>query len=501
MSPTAAFARPPGFYDRTAQESAEATALTAVLQGLMARFGYQTVETPILEYADLFLSKSGDEAVNRLFSFEMYGRLLCLRSEFTPSAARLYVERFQHEPKPIRWQFAGPVFRYETQRSQSRQFTMLGCELIGPSGVGGDAETMGLAAQGLLHAGLRDWTLHVGHVGLIGQATDRFGLDRRLRRFVLGQVENLRRADRGRAYVDEQIARLYAGLPAAVDAGQADSADGLNIGQALRLVLQSADLGSAGSSRTSEDIARRLVSKGQRATQRDAIAAALDFLEQLTAIEGAPDVAFPALEALLPDDPGVRDTFHAFRAAVDLLPAYGVEAGRVQVHMGLARGLNYYTGIVFELYSNGVQLGGGGRYDELIRVLGAAQDTPAVGFAYRLERILAELRRDGFTVPAESVQALVVPLDEADDAEAARVAMALRANASVELYAPPTRNLSQVLARASKRGTPYVVIVGAEERAHGQVTVRDMRAGSQFACATADLAALLAGENGERTAS
>src|SRR5215831_3502340 len=149
--PSTTIGRPPGFYDRIAPEAAEAAAVTSELQRTMSRFGYMLVETPLVEHADLFLTKSGDEAINRLFSFELYGRQLCLRPEFTASAARLYVERFQHEPKPIRWQVDGPVFRYESpQRSHSRQFTMLGVELIGPSGLAGDAETMGLAAQGLI---------------------------------------------------------------------------------------------------------------------------------------------------------------------------------------------------------------------------------------------------------------------------------------------------------------------------------------------------------------
>src|SRR5215470_2726495 len=185
MSPSS-IGRPPGFYDRTAPEVAEANAVTAELQRVMARFGYAMVETPLVEYVDLFLTKSGDEAINRLFNFEMYGRQLCLRPEFTASAARLYIERFQHELKPIRWQFAGPIFRYESpQRSHSRQFTMLGVELIGPSGVGGDAEMMALACRGLLALGLDQWTLAIGHVGLVGQLLDRFGLDRRIRRLML----------------------------------------------------------------------------------------------------------------------------------------------------------------------------------------------------------------------------------------------------------------------------------------------------------------------------
>src|SRR5258708_579280 len=214
IMPASQISRPPGFYDRTASEVAEAAAITAELQRTMSRFGYALVETPMVEHVDLFLTKSGDEAINRLFNFEMYGRQLCLRPEFTASAARLYIERYQHELKPIRWQFAGPIFRYESpQRSHTRQFTMLGTELIGPSGAAGDAETIGLAAQCLKALGLHDWTLAIGHVGLVGQLLDQFPLDRRTRRLMLGQIENLRRPDRGRAYVEDQFARQYADLP------------------------------------------------------------------------------------------------------------------------------------------------------------------------------------------------------------------------------------------------------------------------------------------------
>src|SRR5579859_2413110 len=216
--PSPVLGRAPGFYDRNAAETSAAAYVSSLLQRSMRRFGYIPVETPIVEYVDLFLTKSGDEAINRLFTFEMYGRQLCLRPEFTASAARLYIERYQHEQKPIRWQFAGPIFRYESpQRSHSRQFTMLGAELIGPSGVSGDAEMISMAARGLYDVGLKDWTLVIGHVGLVGQLLDRFALDRRTRRLLLGQIENLRRADRGRPYVIEQLEQLYANLPSQLE--------------------------------------------------------------------------------------------------------------------------------------------------------------------------------------------------------------------------------------------------------------------------------------------
>ena len=73
--------RPPGVYDRTPNEAIEAAQLAAQVSAAFARFGYQPIETPTIEYADLFLIKSGDEAINRLFTFELYGRQLCLRSD------------------------------------------------------------------------------------------------------------------------------------------------------------------------------------------------------------------------------------------------------------------------------------------------------------------------------------------------------------------------------------------------------------------------------------
>lgn len=501
-SPT--LSRPPGFYDRLGTESAAVSDLTQRLTEITARFGYQVVETPFVEHADVFLTKSGDESVSRLFTFEIHGRTLCLRSEFTPSAVRLYVERFQHEPKPIRWQFAGPVFRYESPGlGNSRQFTMLGAELIGAAGAGGDAEVIGMAAHALQRVGVSNWSLSVGHIGLTGLLLDGFGLDRRVRRYMLGQVENLRRPNRGRAFVEAELAKLYSGIPEQLPDGTPLPTsvlieDSERFGQALQMLLESADLGSTGKGRSSEDIARRLLAKQRRFGQREQISRALDFLEQLVYLEGPPKEVLPALARIIAsDNAAASEAFQMFRATLDLLPAYGIPQEQLNVQMGMARGLNYYTGIVFELYDeNGAQLCGGGRYDELIRVLGAAQDTPAVGLAFGVERIATALGLDAAdSLPRETVAALIVPLDESDDLIAAQTAMALRSHGVVEVFAPPTRNLSQVLARANRRGTPYVILIGADERASGHLTVKDMRARTQTTATLHEVAALIAEVN------
>jgi histidyl-tRNA synthetase len=492
MSMTA-FSRPPGLYDRLPDETADANDISARLQGVMNRFGYQRIETPILEFADLFLAKSGDESVNRLFHFELRGRHLCLRSEFTPSAVRLYVERFQHEPKPLRWQFAGPVFRYESpQRSHSRQFTMLGAELIGPTGTSGDAETLGMAAQGLYAIGLRDWTMTVGHVGLVSQLLDRFGLDRRVKRALLGQIENLRRPERGRKYVEEQVGQLYAGAAPAAPTSDKTSLDddATKMSRTISLLLESANMVMPNSTRTPEEIARRLLNKQQRAQHHADTLRAIEFLDRLTQIEETPTVAFAELGSLVatvvPDEAALN-TLRTFRATVGLLEAYGVPQSHTRLMMGMARGLNYYTGIVFEVHTlagdSASQLCGGGRYDDFIRISGASADTPAVGMSYGLERLLQERTRQGLSsTPYPPSHAVVIPIEEADNVLAAQVAMRLRDIGRVELYPPPVRNLSQVLTRLGKSGVPLVFIVGEMERVANKVSMRDMRAGSQTTC-------------------
>jgi histidyl-tRNA synthetase len=220
----------------------------------------------------------------------------------------------------------------------------------------------------------------------------------------------------------------------------------------------------------------------------------LDFLEQLCALNGSPEQVLPALERLIaPEQTAARAAFEALQRAIALLSAYGVSAEAVQLNMGFARGLNYYSGIVFEVYSaQGEQLCGGGRYDELIRVLGAAAETPAIGFAYGLDRILAAL--GALALPDEAPAALVVPIEPADDAEAARVAMALRAHFDVALYTMPTYNLSQALAHAAKQNIPHVILIGAEERAADVLSLRDMRRAVQLRLSLADAIAYMQGK-------
>jgi histidyl-tRNA synthetase len=174
------------------------------------------------------------------------------------------------------------------------------------------------------------------------------------------------------------------------------------------------------------------------------------------------------------------DPLDEVEAALDLLAAYGPPPDGVTwaVDLSLARGLRYYTGLVFEIYVESadgpLQVAGGGRYDDLVRALGGRESVPACGFSYGLERV--DLAR-GDPVPAAApVRALVVAVEDADYRSALGVAADLRAAGIVVEQDVRRRGPKAALRHADRADLDLVVVVGAEERAANAVTLRDMRA-------------------------
>ena len=180
----------------------------------------------------------------------------------------------------------------------------------------------------------------------------------------------------------------------------------------------------------------------------------------------------PALAALLEAEGLQLDAYAELRAILDLLSAHGLDPAQVTIDFGIGRGLHYYTGIMFEIDDrSGLQLCGGGRYDDLVATLGGRGNVPAVGFAYGLERVAAAA-----TPPpvAQRRDALVAPVSDADYAYAQEVARRLRACGFVASVDVRGRSLGKNLSDAARRGTAFVAIVGAEERESRTLVWRDL---------------------------
>ena len=478
--------------------------LLNTLHDFIALYGYALIETPVLESTELFLRKSGEELAARIYAFTHWNRRLCLRPEFTASVIRAYLQELRHRPLPLRLAYSGPTFRYEKpQRGRYRQFTEVGGELIGAAGPAADAEVLAVACGALERVGVRDYRLVVGHLGVALQLLAQLGIDERGQALIIGQLEALARKQADAAAVIQRVALLL-GAPgdASGDGAEPDSALRALLAQvgpeeAARLataLLHHASLPLDGGVRSPSEIVERLLAKAARPDPTPRVRTAIEFLQQLHGLAGPPAAALGRLEALLAEYQLASDPLRELADALDHFAHHGPRPREIVVDLSLARGLRYYTGLVFEVYDDGpdgpLQLCGGGRYDGLVRALGGPDQVPACGFSIGLERTRLALERHGALPPAPGpAAALVIPVEPADHAAAVAAAGALRARGlRVELDVRG-RGLKSALRHADREGIPLAVIVGERERASGSVVLRVLATNQQHMVALADLPA------------
>src|SRR5205807_1086073 len=374
------------------------------------------------------LRKSGDEIVARMYSFSHWNRRLCLRPELTASVMRAFVDDLQGHGLPLRLHYAGPSFRYERpSRGKSGQFTQVGIELIGRAGPAADAEVLHLACTGLEAVGIKRYRLVIGHLGAALQLLGQLGMSDHAQGLVLDQMEPIAR---GRVDPEAAVARVVDLL-----GGGSGSANGLAAEAAPVLpsalaslppeqaaaiatdILGRASLPIEGGARQPAHIIQRLLARASRPDPTDQVRAAFEFVAELHAAAAPPERLERQLRPIL-EKRGLSTTpLDEVMAAVGLLGAYGslLSGLQIEVDLSLARGLRYYTGLVFEIYVDSpegpLQVCGGGRYDDLVRALGGREAVPACGFSFGLERVALAAAPEPTLAPA---RALVVGVTAED---------------------------------------------------------------------------------------
>jgi histidyl-tRNA synthetase len=229
-----------------------------LLHQSLALYGYQTIETSVIESADLFLTKAGDQIITRLFTFERHGHQLALRPEFTAAAAHRYAQ--SGENRVARWQFSGAVFEDDPNDFRHNyQRLSVGAELMGMSGAVADAEVLTVAADNAHLLSVPDWQLVVGHVGLTRQLLSQFMLDNRTTRFLLSHLPKLK--DFGKDYVMQLLDKALLGRESSDSLTASDGATEVNTQQMLDVLLDATQRGMTMGGRTRHDIARRLLPK------------------------------------------------------------------------------------------------------------------------------------------------------------------------------------------------------------------------------------------------
>lgn len=210
-------------------------------------------------------------------------------------------------------------------------------------------------------------------------------------------------------------------------------------------------------------------------------------LRSLITLRGGMKVLKQA-EKLVADLPKAKTALKNLHEILEHTRSFGVE--KFTVDLGIARGLEYYTDLVFELYVDGVQVAGGGRYDELIELLGG-DPCPAVGVGFGVNRIARALLKRGMIVPRERLDCVVLPAGEEVLSECLKIVGELRRAGLLVDVDLMGRKLSKAIAYANARGAKSAIIVGVKDLKEGKVTLRDMRTGKQELVARKELAGKL----------
>ena len=362
--------------------------------------GFLPLDTPLLEQTDLFVRKSGGEIAESLYTFSDPGGIaVSLRPEFTPSVIRWFVENTGHEKCDYRFQYAGPVFRYGGARGgRSRQFTQCGAELIGVTAQLGDSDILESAAQCLQESGVSSYSVRLGHIGLVREFVRSQGLAEPLQMFILANLDAVEEGDAGIERLRDQA--VAAGLVFRSDSGRLDLPERDDAIPALEALGRS--LPGPTGRRSRERIMVRLANRMRKAVPESDFRSAL---ANVAALLSAPAKSSDPLESIskVMESSGasltaVQELSSAYDAVLRL--GHGVT---VELDLSFVRGRAYYTGIVFEYSSmidgSEASLGGGGRYDDLVRAFGGAS-TPACGFALNLDELVLATKVESVGVPA-----------------------------------------------------------------------------------------------------
>lgn len=382
------------------------------------RNGFEEFDGPVLEYLDLYRVKSGDEIVSQLFAFsDRGGRQLAMRPEMTPTLARMVNARVNSLPRPIKWFCVPNVFRAENpQKGRSREFFQWNIDIIGSDQAVADAEGVFVAVDLLGELGLTsdDAVVRYSSRRLLAAVLTGLGLQPDAIPGVLAVLDK-----RGKLPDPAFAEMLEKAIPA-------------------------------------EDV-------------RESVLKFLDMRQMESADELAADLCIPAGEEL-------RLALEDLKQFQQALVAFGIESW-CRYDTGIVRGLAYYTGIVYEVFDRSESLralAGGGRYDNLLEVLGGPK-IGATGFGMG-DVVLGILLAEKGKLPdlASRLDCFVVTGEAALQDQVLQAVGALRRAGVATDFSPKARNLSKLLKEAVGRRARYAVIVRPESLA-----VKNLATGQQ----------------------
>ena len=396
-------------------------------------YGFEPLGTPAFENLEMLLIKSGDDIINQIYNFkDKSDRELALRFEHTASTVRV-VASHRNLVKPFKRYTIGPTWRYERpSETRFREFWQADVDIFGVEGSIADAEVLSAVVDAFSRLGFEGFTIILN--------------DRRILKSII----------------------QLAGIP------EEKSLD------TFRAVDK---LGKIGRDGVIDEL--RGISPYEETSMK---------LLDLLGLKGDPSEVLDQAKVMLQNyEDGVKGC-KALEELYKYAKAFGF-AQYIRVDLSLARGLDYYTGPVFEVIAKGYEnygsIAGGGRYDEIIELFGGPP-TCATGVSFGVDRVTLILEEKGaFADLTLGAKVYVAPVNEKVIDEAIKIAQKLRAENIPTIVDMMGRRLGKQFEFADKKGIPKVVVVGERELAEDAVTVRDMNSGEQTKVKLDELASYL----------
>jgi histidyl-tRNA synthetase len=384
-------------------------------------YGYEPLGTPAFENWDMLKIKSGEDIINQIYYFkDKSKRELGLRFEWTASLARV-VANHRELPRPFKRYAIGPVWRYERPSEMSRrEFWQMDVDIVGVSDPIADTEVIAVAVDSLKRLGFKDFVIRLN--------------DRRL-------LEAL-------VKVADLPENKYLDIFRAIDKRD-----------------------KIGDEKIIEELEK--IGASLNASKR---------ILDLTSTKGEPSDTLEKTKTEVDDALGIQ-ACEILSSIFELSKIFGIDEYLI-IDLGLARGLDYYTGPVFEVYAKGYEdagsIAGGGRYDEIVHLFGG-DPTPMTGISMGVDRLVPLLDKMGIFKNLDlGPKIYVATATDSVKSKGIEIAQFLRrAGVSTEQDLI-TRGLRKQLDNANKKGFKKVVIVGEKELIDNCVLIKDMTTAKQY---------------------
>ena len=443
---------PRGFRDRGAAEIMAEQKMLATIRAVYESYGFEPLETPAFEYTDALgkFLPDVDRPNAGVFSLKDDDeQWMSLRYDLTAPLARHVAANFQHLAKPFRRYQTGSVWRNEKPGpGRYREFTQFDADTVGSASASADAELLMMLSDTLEALGLKrgDYIVKLNNRKLLDGVLEASGVtieDRIKRGIVLRAIDKLDRLG-------------VEGVAALLGEGRKDESGDFTKGAGL----------------SAEQAHRILAFVAPDAEDEDA------HLRQIGTLVGSSAIGAAGLSEL--------------EQIVRLLQACGYGPDRILFDTGVVRGLDYYTGAVFEAQltfpitnEDGEEVvfgsvAGGGRYDDLVARF-TGQTVPATGVSIGVSRLMSALTSRGLVAAARPPLVVVTVFDKAEAAASFTMVQELRAaGIRAEAYVGNGK-MGDQFKYADKRGAAIAVIEGGDERARGEVTLNDLALGAELA--------------------